>query len=42
MCVFSRKEAQTCGSPRHEMEISVRLGANNDGRIRALAVTTLF
>lgn len=41
MCIFSRKEAQTCGSPRHEMEISVRLGANNDGRIRALAVNTL-
>ena len=41
MCVFTRKEAQTCGSPRHEMEIKVRLGANNDGRIRALDVTTL-
>ena len=41
MCIFSRKEAQTCGSPRHEMEISVRLGANNGGRIRALAVNTL-
>ena len=41
MCVFTRKEAQTCGSPRHEMEIKVRLGANNDGRIRALGVTTL-
>ena len=33
--------AQTCGSPRHEMEIKVRLGANDDGRIRALDVTTL-
>lgn len=41
LCVFSRKESQTCGSPRHEMEIKVRLGANNDGRIRALGVTTL-
>ncbi len=41
MCVFTRKEAQTCGSPRHEMEIKVRLGANDDGRIRALDVTTL-
>ena len=39
LCVFSRKESQTCGSPRHEMEI--RLGANNDGRIRALGVATL-
>ena len=41
LCVFSRKEAQTCGSPRHEMQITVRLGANADGRIRALGVTTL-
>ena len=41
MCTFSRKESQTCGSPRHEMQIRVRLGANNDGRIRALEVTTL-
>ena len=40
LCVFSRKESQTCGSPRHEMEIKIRLGANNDGRIRALGVTT--
>ena len=41
LCVLSRKESQTCGSPRHEMEVKVRLGANNDGRIRALGVTTL-
>ena len=41
LCVFSRKESQTCGSPRHEMEIKIRLGANSDGRIRALGVTTL-
>ena len=41
LCVFSRKESQTCGSPRHEMEVKVRLGANNDGRIRALGVNTL-
>ena len=41
MCTFSRKESQTCGSPRHEMQIQVRLGANNDGCIRALEVTTL-
>lgn len=41
LCVFSRKESQTCGSPRHEMEVKIRLGANNDGRIRALGVTTL-
>ena len=41
LCVFSRKESQICGSPRHEMEVKIRLGANNDGRIRALGVTTL-
>ena len=41
LCVFSRKDSLTCGSPRHEMEVKVRLGANNDGRIRALGVTTL-
>ena len=41
LCVFSRKESQTCGSPRQEMEIKIRLGANNDGRIRALGVVTL-
>ena len=41
LLVYSRKEAQTCGSPRHEMEITVRLGANSDGRIRALDVHTL-
>ncbi len=41
LCVFSRKESQTCGSPRHEMEIKIRLGANNNGSIRALGVTTL-
>ena len=41
MCVFSREESQTCGSPRHEMQVTVRLGADNDGRIRALDVTTL-
>jgi putative selenate reductase molybdopterin-binding subunit len=41
MCVFSREEAQTCGSPRHEMQITVRLGASNDGRVRALDVFTL-
>ena len=41
MCVFSREEAQTCGSPRHEMQVKIRLGANRDGRIRALEVDTL-
>ena len=41
MIVFSREEAQTCGSPRHEMQVKIRLGATNRGVIRALEVTTL-
>ena len=39
--VFDRKESQTAGSPRHEMEITVRIGANKDGRIRAIDLYTL-
>lgn len=39
--VYSRREAQIAGSPRHEMEIRVRLGADRDGRIRALDLYTL-
>ena len=39
--VFDRKESQTAGSPRHEMEITVRIGANKDGRIRAIDMYTL-
>jgi CO/xanthine dehydrogenase Mo-binding subunit len=39
--VYSRKETQTSGCPRHEMEITVKLGAMKDGTIRALDVYTL-
>ena len=39
--VYSRKETQTSGCPRHEMEITVKIGAMNDGTIRALDVYTL-
>ncbi|MEG2349201.1 MAG: molybdopterin cofactor-binding domain-containing protein [Hungatella sp.] len=39
--IFSRYESQIASSPRHEMEITVTLGANRDGRIRALDVYTL-
>ena len=39
--VYTRQECQTAGSPRHEMEVRVRLGANQDGKIRALDVYTL-
>ena len=38
---YTREEAQIAGSPRHEMEIRVRLGASNDGTIRALDLYTL-
>ncbi len=39
--VFSRKETQTASSPRHEMEVSVTIGADRTGRIRAIDVYTL-
>ncbi|MBQ0005617.1 MAG: molybdopterin-dependent oxidoreductase [Clostridiales bacterium] len=38
---FSRGESQIAGSPRHEMEVKIRMGADNDGRIRALDFYTL-
>ena len=41
MMIFSRKESQTASSPRHEMQITVRIGAMNDGKIRAIDVYTL-
>ncbi|MDY5846019.1 MAG: molybdopterin cofactor-binding domain-containing protein [Bariatricus sp.] len=39
--IFSREESQTASSPRHEMEVSVKVGADKDGRIRAIDVHTL-
>ena len=39
--IFSRKESQTASSPRHEMEVHVRLGAMKDGRIRGVDLHTL-
>ena len=39
--IYSREESQIAGSPRHEMEIRVKLGADRDGRIRAIDVYTL-
>ena len=38
---YTREEAQIAGSPRHEMEITIRLGAMKDGRIRAMDLYTL-
>lgn len=34
--IYTREESFIGGCPRHEMEIHVRLGANNDGTIRAI------
>lgn len=39
--IYSRKESLIAGSPRHEMEVKVKLGAMKDGTIRALEVYTL-
>lgn len=39
--VYSREESQIASSPRHEMEISVRLGADENGIIKAIDVYTL-
>ncbi len=39
--VYTRQECQIAGSPRHEMEVHVRLGADKNGKIRALDVYTL-
>ena len=39
--IYSRKECQTIASPRHEMEVTVRLGAMKDGHIRAIDLYTL-
>ena len=39
--IYSREESQIAGSPRHEMEIRVKLGADRDGKIRAIDVYTL-
>lgn len=39
--IYSRRECQTIASPRHEMEVTVRLGAMKDGHIRAIDLYTL-
>lgn len=41
MIIYSRKESQEAGSPRHEMEMTVTVGADKDGTIRALDLYTL-
>ena len=39
--IFSREESQIASSPRHEMQVTVRVGANKNGKIRAIDVYTL-
>ncbi len=39
--IFSRKECMTASSPRHEMEMQVRIGAMKNGHIRAIDLYTL-
>lgn len=39
--IYSRYESQICASPRHEMEIRVRAGADENGIVRAIDVYTL-
>ena len=41
MIVYTREESQTISSPRHAMNIHVRLGATKDGVIRAVDMFTL-
>ena len=39
--IYTREESQIAGSPRHEMEIKLRLGADKNGKIRAIDIYTL-
>lgn len=39
--IYTRYESQIASSPRHEMEITVRAGAAEDGTLKALDVYTL-
>lgn len=39
--IYTRTESQTAATPRHEMQVTVKLGAMNDGTIRAIDVYTL-
>ncbi len=39
--IYTREESQIAASPRHEMEITLKLGASKDGKIRVLDFYTL-
>ena len=38
---YTREESQIAGSPRHEMEITLKLGATKEGKIRVMDLYTL-
>ena len=39
--IYSRKESQIASSPRHQMQITVKLGADEDGKLKAASLYTL-
>lgn len=39
--VFSRKESMIASSPRHEMEVHIRMGADENGIVKAINLYTL-
>lgn len=39
--IYTREDSLIAGSPRHEMEVHVHLGASKEGKIRALDIYTL-
>lgn len=39
--IYTREESQIAGSPRHEMEVTIKLGATKDGIIKAVDLYTL-
>ena len=39
--IFTREESQIASTPRHEMEMTVRIGANKDGKMRVIDLYTL-
>ena len=39
--VFSRKESMIASSPRHEMEVHIRMGADKNGIVKAIDLYTL-
>ena len=39
--IYSRKESQIVSSPRHQMKITVKLGADENGKLKAASLYTL-